>query len=567
MATSTIKANGIHYTPAELAEFLASVTAELIVQHGQTLEILDPACGDGILLSALANAVPDEVRKRLVLIGYDTNRRAIEAAGRLLEQLQVQQVILREEDFLEATAPVPKQRSFLQSIDGRAAVSCDVVISNPPYVRTQVLGSARAQRLAKQFDLRGRVDLYHAFVKCMANVLRPGGVLGLLTSNRFLTIKSGATLRRLLSKSFALQAIYDLGDTKLFSAAVLPVIVVARKSDHESASRCRFDRVYEDRTQYQPDTQAADSVLDAMRDRAIEGLVRTPAGVFSIERGHLSDGGQDELWTLATQHNQDWLTTVSQRCRHTFDDVAKVRVGIKTTADEVFIRDRWNDLPGSEQPEADLIHPLVRHFDAKRWVWSGAHQQTVLYPHVSTSGGRRAVDLKDFPRASRYLQSHRERLTSRRYVIEGGRKWYEIWVPHHPEEWAKPKVVFPDIAEEPRFFLESTGAIVNGDCYWMTLRPGFDFDHLLLMLAVANSSFITRYYDIAFHNKLYAGRRRFMTQYVKRFPLPDLNEKVVQKAVQLVAQVVKTPIIASEVESEIDDLVWESFGLVKEVAR
>ena len=70
----------------------------------------------------------------------------------------------------------------------------------------------------------------------------------------------------------------------------------------------------------------------------------------------------------------------------------------------------------------------------------------------------------------------------------------------------------------------------------MTLRPGFKSDWLLLLLAVANSSFVTRYYDIAFHNKLYAGRRRFMTQYVKKFPLPPLDATVAQKIIQLVGE-------------------------------
>jgi len=81
----------------------------------------------------------------------------------------------------------------------------------------------------------------------IASVLKPGGVLGLLTSNRFLTIKSGATLRQLLRATFDLQAIYDLGDTKLFSAAVLPVILVARKGRSERQDTCIFDRVYERR--------------------------------------------------------------------------------------------------------------------------------------------------------------------------------------------------------------------------------------------------------------------------------------------------------------------------------
>ena len=92
------------------------------------------------------------------------------------------------------------------------------------------------------------------------------------------------------------------------------------------------------------------------------------------------------------------------------------------------------------------------------------------------------------------------------------------------------KSSFPTSRPSP-VFLDRTGAVVNGDCYWITLRPGHEPDWLLLMLAVANSSFIVRYYDTAFHNQLYAGRRRFMTQYVKHFPLPDIASRPAQRAI------------------------------------
>ena len=45
----------------------------------------------------------------------------------------------------------------------------------------------------------------------------------------------------------------------------------------------------------------------------------------------------------------------------------------------------------------------------------------------------------------------------------------------------------------------------------LTSDDGVTSDWLLLMLAVANSTLITRYYDAVYHNKLYSGRRRFMT--------------------------------------------------------
>src|SRR5437870_3828140 len=63
------KHNGIHYTPPESASFLADVTVKALSIHaGQSITVLDPGCGDGGLLFALAKAVPAESRKHLTLL-------------------------------------------------------------------------------------------------------------------------------------------------------------------------------------------------------------------------------------------------------------------------------------------------------------------------------------------------------------------------------------------------------------------------------------------------------------------------------------------------------------------
>ena len=77
-----------------------------------------------------------------------------------------------------------------------------------------------------------------------------------------------------------------------------------------------------------------------------------------------------------------------------------------------------------------------------------------------------------------------------------------------------PKLVFRDISEQPTFWLDFEGSVVNGDCYWLTPESQGSDDRLWLAAAVANSTFIESFYDHRFNNKLYAGRRRFITQYV-----------------------------------------------------
>jgi hypothetical protein len=181
---------------------------------------------------------------------------------------------------------------------------------------------------------------------------------------------------------------------------------------------------------------------------------------------------------------------------------------------------------------------------------------------VCRNGKRSAISLTRYPKAAAYLNSHADRLRARKYVIDGRRHWFEIWVPHSPADWAKKKVVFLDISEQPTFFLDESGAIVNGDCYWITLKPGFEDDWSYLILAVANSSFATKYYDVTFHNKLYAGRRRFMAQYVSQFPLPDLATQTSIAIVRDVKKLLKTdePKMRERLEARIESLVWESFG-------
>lgn len=553
------KAHGVHYTPPELAAFLAEVTAATAPQVTGPFRILDPACGDGALLVAIVNAFPTCARRWMILEGYETDAGELAKARAGIAQLGVEDVILHNRDFLsqEGVGSLVESRGLFNK---EPVQQYDVVIANPPYVRTQIMGANKAQALSRQFGLTGRVDLYHAFASAMTSVLKPGGVLGLLTSNRFLTIKSGASMREMFSSHFEMEAIYDLGDTKLFTAAVLPVIVVGRKGKAKSRLHGKFHRIYEHRNGSESPSTRRDSVLLALRDTELSGLVTTPSGVFHIQRGDLAV--HSEAWTLSNAETTGWLKTVASRQVATFGDIAKVRVGIKSTADEVFVRDNWKCLPEDVQPEDELLRPLLTHHESARWLPKPATKQ-VVYPHMTNGGKRSAIDLANFPKAAAYFERHKARLTRRTYVIDGGRKWYEIWVPHNPDDWAKPKIAYPDISEHPRFFFDSSGAIIQGDCYWITLHDGVDPDWLRLMLAVANSTFVTKYYDAVFHNKLYSGRRRFMTQYVAKLPLPDLDSS--RKIVEEVRRILKRAQATEAVERKVNRLVWEAFGLPEEI--
>jgi len=545
---TTRKRHGRHYTPPELAGFLARRGAAYI-PAGKRLRILDPACGDGELMLAAAGAAARQGHEVIELAGLDLDPAAIGLArGRL------------------AGAGVPVSlavRDFTRVPDGGPPLGqFDLIITNPPYVRTQVLGAEVSRQLAARFQLHGRIDLTHAFVAVMRQLLAPGGVIALLCSNRFLSTRAGLNTRRLLGDGYLLHEVHDLGDTKLFAAAVLPAIVVAeRRGDRPGADPpTRFTRIYEAPGGGAPARRQA-SVLAAL-DHGEDGRVTVGARTFVIENGELARDGPRDPWRLERASDARWFADVMAGCWKTYGELAKIRVGIKTTADAVFIREDWDDLPEPERPEPQLLLPLITHGDARAWRVSPALAAKVLYPYDLTADRRSVLPLSGYPRARAYLAGHEERLRGRRYVADAGRAWYEIWVPHRPALWGKPKLVFPDISERPRFAIDSSGAVVNGDCYWISCEDLPSMDLAYLMLAVANSGLGVRFYDIACGNRLYSGKRRWITQYVARLPLPDPASLPARHAAELARDLSGPDAAAGSgvaTLAELDDLVGRAF--------
>ncbi len=557
------KAHGAIYTPRVLADFVAKqiVDASETPTQDRPLRILDPAVGQGELLLSLLNNLNGKSNTKIELHGFETNSSEMDrAADRIRREFPSVTLNFELKNFLEIAS---KPRIGTSCESGELFVqdelpTYDLIIANPPYVRTQILGSDQAQEIARQFQLSGRVDLYHAFILGISNVLSRTGVAGIIVSNRFMTTRAGASVRRALYERYKLRAVWDFGDTKLFNAAVLPAVLVLQGKSDSNSTVPTFQSIYETT---EPATSTADDVIAALsRDN---GVVRINDGRrFKVKQGTLDTGNSaDGVWRVATQSANTWLKTVDKHTWATFRDIGKIRVGVKTCADKIFIRSDWDDLPESAQPE--LLRPITTHDIANRFSPLTADQpKMVVYPHKVVQGKRRSVNLEKFPRTKAYLESHRSILANRHYLIEAGREWYEIWVPQDPHSWDQPKLVFRDITEKPTFWMDLKGTVVNGDCYWMVNRDPKELDLLWLALAVANSTFAETFYDLRFHNKLYSGRRRFMTQYVENFPIPSPLSCKSKEIVSTTKEVYRLACDSQKtkaIQEKLDAMVWEVF--------
>lgn len=565
------KSDGATYTPKLLAEFVAKqILSKFSIPKKGSIRVLDPACGDGELLDAVIDIMPSEIRKRLIVRGFDTDPDAISiATTRLQNKYPDLNIQLEPKDFLHYVLNL-QGSGELWSLN-EPIEPFNLVIANPPYVRTQVLGSEQAQKLAQSFGLSGRVDLYYPFILGISKILDQNGIAGVITSNRFMTTKSGQDIRREMLTCFNLLGIWDLGDTKLFDAAVLPSVFIARGNPSKALKidEIAFSSIYE--TKDDPTTKSYDAIeaLELSDDTVTE---LADGRCFRVRRGALANGDTPEgVWRIATQQTDKWLATVQKNTWDTFNRIGKIRVGVKSTADKIFLRSDWDELP-TGRPE--LLRPLITRKCAQRFralvPENPKHRKEILYPHKATENGRTAVNLSLYPKSASYLEQHREKLESRKYLIEAGRNWYELWVPQDPAAWPFPKLVFPDISEKPMFWMDTSGGVVNGECYWLQCKNHDEHDLMWLALAVANSSFIEVFYDHRFNNKLYAGKRRFITQYVELFPLPMPDSPESIAIINLTKAIYeKTPSAEAEkLCSDLEALIWNAFGLdFKESSR
>ena len=73
-----------------------------------------------------------------------------------------------------------------------------------------------------------------------------------------------------------------------------------------------------------------------------------------------------------------------------------------------------------------------------------------------------------------------------------------------------------------------------------------------------------KYHDLCFNNKLYNGKRRYLSQYVEKYPIPNINHPSCQKIISLVKEITESlslsPNDINIYSSQIDELVYEVFN-------
>ena len=423
--------------------------------------------------------------------------------------------------------------------------SFSYVVGNPPYVRIQRLSGNRSKKYYVQsFDAAvGRFDLYSLFIERGLQLLKPNGKLGYITSNKFMTTNAGKGVRKVISERATIKHLFDLSDTKVFTAAVLPCIIILENCKSEGQT---FPYALLRETRYDANHPNTEDVFSHLQAHIFENFYQEKINLPLKSCRRVSFGfriiqsfqpeGNGTSWHFLAPQEQRVIHAIERNNPVSLGKVAKITSGLKTTADNVFIHPMTESFVKNHQLETDLIYPYIQARNIDRWSirWTGTKEKSdtyVLYPHRAKEGKVVPVNLNDCPHATAYLKSHYGRLSKRDYLIEAGRKWYEIWVPQKPETFQQPfKILTPDIKTRNTFALDTRGFMSGSSCFAILPKNQTKADSYYL-LGLLNSELLEFYHKVKASTFIYGGRYRYWTSYIQDYPIIDcyLNDQKLEE--------------------------------------
>ncbi|RKV57998.1 class I SAM-dependent DNA methyltransferase [Helicobacter pylori] len=438
----------------------------------------------------------------------------------------------------------------------------DCIIGNPPYIRQEQIKDLKPL-LEKQYHnfYNSTADIYTYFFALAYHLLKEKGFNAFITSNKYARAKYGAKLRELLLKKTTLVSYMELNALKVFeSAAVDTSIMSFIKQTPLKESVFNY---------YEPTPNDKDDLKNTPSLSMKQNALSTESFIFA--NATLLDL-RDKIESVGTPL-KDW-------------DI-QINYGIKTGANEAFIiptekrdailkncDDLQKDEKGMSERERtkELIKPILRGKDIKRYSYEWAHLWVINTHNGYTSAPKSKIppiDIEKYPATKAHLDSHYDTIATR---SDQGDTPYHLRNCTYLEDFEKEKIVYGEIVQEPRFYLD------NGECelgYFYAEATSFILtgEHLRYLLGMLHSKLIT----FAFKT-FYAGGGlgesgyRYKKAFIERLPIPQITEKnqeLAQKITDCAERILKSKekdpkANTQRSEKEIDALVYQLYNLTDE---
>ncbi|MFP5952767.1 class I SAM-dependent DNA methyltransferase [Helicobacter pylori] len=431
----------------------------------------------------------------------------------------------------------------------------DCIIGNPPYIRQEHIKDLKPL-LQKQYQdfYNSTADIYTYFFALAYHLLKEKGFSAFITSNKYARAKYGAKLREWLLKKTTIVSYMELNALKVFESATVDTSIMNFiKQTPPKESEFKY---------YEPTENDRDDLKSTPYLTMKQNALSTESFIFA--NATLLDL-RDKIESVGTPL-KDWGIQIYR--------------GILTGANEAFIiptekRDAiLNACKTQEERERTerLIKPILRGKDIKRYSYEWAHLWVINTHNGYTSALKSKIppiDIAKYPATKAHLDAHWNTIATR---CDQGDTPYHLRNCAYLEDFEKEKIVYGEIVQEPRFYLDN-GECELGGFYAEATSFILTGEHLRYLLGMLHSKLIT----FAFKT-FYAGGGlgesgyRYKKAFIERLPIPkitpqnqELADKITDCAERILKAKEKDPKANTQrLEKEIDALVYQLYHLTDE---
>lgn len=433
------------------------------------IRILEPACGDGEFVI--------EIARRLILSAERFHFDAKEAFRRNVVACDIDSEKIEKcrqrigKLGLETNAENIQVTDFLKTYYEKV----DVVVGNPPYIRYENIPADMLDFCRYTFHtFHYRCDLYVPFFEKTLSMLRPGGLHCFICSNRWLKNEYGKKLRQLIARRYRLHSILNIEHANAFQEEVLAYPAITLISAEKPGDKLEYAEYSNVENLYTQETCKRNMPKDADWTNVFCNIPPSPSFMTIEQQGF------------------------------------KIGIGVATGADTVFVS---RDLP--KEVEAELIMPGINARDLRgdRFNWQGEYLLNPYNPDGTL------VDLTRYPRASAYLEKHRERLLARHIAKKSPSRWYKTIDRISPTLRSQPKVLLPDMSGNSFVFVDDGEYYPLHNIYYIV---GPSSVQLRLLASFLMSDFVRSQLS-SVTNQMNGGFSRWQSQHLRKLRLPILN--------------------------------------------
>jgi hypothetical protein len=474
--------------------FLNQALDFLIIEHKYIDELQAKLFGDAMVLSDVEKSILENN-----LFGVDLNEESVEIA-KLSLWLRTAQPNRKLNDLnhnikcgnsliddvaIAGEKAFNWQTAFPQVF---AKGGFDVIIGNPPYVRQELLGGIQKNYFSIKYPnvFNGTADLYVYFYNLSLTLLKPKGVLGFITPNKWMERKYGLELRNYL-KSYYIQQIINYGELRIFEdASTEPEISIIENSKNNSDIKYAIIK----------------SLFEAQN-------------YFYDLHSYKKENLEDAIWRFTDNKINDILKKFND-ADFTLNEYTSggVFYGIKTGLNEAFIINKKtrNEIVIKDNKSTSILRKMVEGDDFKKWnlLHSGRYMVATEY----------SLDVpNEYPAVFEYFRQFEDKLIKRQ---DKGLNYWNLRSCDYYNELENPKLIYYHTAVTHNFYYDTEKYYISANCYFIANADRY-------LQCVLNSKLfncVKKYLFPAFGDSENGGRVRLDANKMVKLPIKKVSEEI-----------------------------------------